>query len=47
MGAWHWTQNDPSAPWVSLWPRAFIATKTGSLEAVACTLSDQSEKWPT
>ena len=29
-GAWHCTQKVPSSPSVSRWPRAFIATKTGS-----------------
>src|SRR5580698_2038530 len=44
MGAWHCTQNEPSAPCVSRWPRAFIARKTGSLAAAACMLNDQSAK---
>ena len=33
MGAWHFTQKLPNPPSVSRWPRWFIATKTGSLEA--------------
>src|SRR3954466_7309969 len=44
-GAWHFTQKLPSAPLVSRWPRWFIAMKTGSSDAYACMLRDQSATW--